>query len=173
MRSVDPPEPRDVPRWLLWLVTCVCFGPLTAVLALGVLMVPLWTVMFVMGLADPERFADAAGTSVWVAFWPICYVLGGLVGLAGLLRVLAPSRRARPERHRVLTLAMIGIGFAALAMFNVPFLTGPWDFAGGFLDAGLAIYVVLPFGGGAWLLAKSWTFLIAPRDVKPRARTRS
>jgi hypothetical protein len=34
----------------------------------------------------------------------------------------------------------------------------------------LAVYVVLPFGGGAWLLSKSWKFLLAGPAPRDRAR---
>src|SRR5688500_5716235 len=91
---------REMPRWALWLVAVVCFGPLTLVWLLGVLMTPIWIGMLAALLAEPERFAHDPSAPPWVVALPIALVIGGLIGLIGIVRVLTLSRRARPKSHR-------------------------------------------------------------------------
>ena len=163
MRTVSNPNLNDVPRWALWLVAVVCLGPLTLVWLMGALLLPLWVAMRIgFQQTEPERFADLA----WDA-WPIACVAGGFVGLIGLLRLLALSRREPPKSHRYFTMGAFAVGFAALAVFNLPWLTG------GIPDlsaaAPIMVYAVLPFIGAAWLLAKSRKFLLAP-PARDRSR---
>ena len=159
---------RDVPRWSLWLVAVVCFGPLVLVWLLGLIMVPLWAGMLAFQLAEPERFAHELSGSIVDFIWPIGVVIAGFVGIVGMLRVLTLSRRERPKRHRVFTLGMVAVGLAGLAIFDLPLIGSFADVSdvsdvadGAALVRALAIYLVLPFGGAAWLLAKSWKFLVA------------
>jgi hypothetical protein len=134
--------------------------------ALGVLMVPLWAGMLAVRLAQPERFAHDAAGSVLDLAWPIAVVFAGFVGIVGLLRVLTLSRSERPQRHRVWTICMVAIGLAGLAIFDAPWLGVFEDLSDGIPFLGLLIYVLLPFGGAAWLLAKSWRYLVARRPAR-------
>jgi hypothetical protein len=139
-------------------VACICFGPSVAMLLLGVLILPVWISMLAVGLANPEHPLDSVGTPIWLAVWPICYVAAGVVGLGGLIRVLTLSRRERPRRHRAATIGAVTVGLAGLAIFDWASFGRPWDLSEGMP---FALFVVLPFGGAAWLLAKSWKFLFA------------
>ena len=149
---------RDVPRWVLWLVAVVCFGPLTLTWLLGVLLVPFWVGMIGIQLARPERFADDSAT-IWDIALPIGLVIGGLIGLVGLTRVLTMSRRERPKSNRVFTIGMVTIGLMTLLIFHQPFVGMPDRLA--VFSLGGLVHLVLPFTGAAWLLAKSWPFLFA------------
>ncbi len=160
MRTATESDVPSVPRWSLWLVATLCFGPLTGVLLLGVLVLPFWVGMLAALLIEPERFAH--DLSIWHIAWPIALVISGLIGLVGLVRVLTLSRREQPTSHRVFTLAMVAVGLTALMIFDLPIVAGVFsDFSDGVPVAGVAVYIVLPFAGAAWLLAKSWRFLIA------------
>jgi hypothetical protein len=146
----------------LWLVAVVCFGPLIAVWLLGVIMLPFWAAMMVFQVTQPERFALDASGSLWDFVWPIALVIFGFIGLVGLARVLTLSHRERPKSHRVVTLGIVAAGLVPLLVFDT-YLVGRLvaDFSEGIPLAALAIYLVLPFSGAAWLLLKSWPFLIA------------
>jgi hypothetical protein len=161
MRKIKGSEDNDVSRWPLGLVAVVCFGPLTLVLLLGVLALPLWFGMLVAFLAEPARHAHE---SIWTVVWPIAYVISGLIGLAGLIRVLALPRRERPKSHRILTIGMVGVGLIALAIFDLSIVIGTVsDFPEDMPVAALLVYVVLPFTGAVWLLCKLWRVLLAAR----------
>jgi hypothetical protein len=110
MRTGGEPRVPDVPRWSLWLVAVVCFGPLAVVLLLGVLVLPFWVGMLVAQVTEPERFAHDLSGSIWHFVWPIGLVISGLIGITGLVRVLALSRRERPKSHRVFTIGMVAVG---------------------------------------------------------------
>ena len=75
MRTASEFAVPDVPRWSLWLVAVVCFGPLAGVLFLGVLILPIWIGMLAVLLAEPERFAHDPSVTIWVVVWPIGLVL--------------------------------------------------------------------------------------------------
>ena len=84
---------RDPPRWALWLVTVICFGPLTLTWLLGVLLTPIWIAMLTALLAEPERFGYDPSATVWVVALPIGLVIGGCIGLIGVVLPLAASWR--------------------------------------------------------------------------------
>jgi len=162
MRTDSESAVPDGPRWSLWLVAVVCFGPLAVVLLLGVLVLPFWVGMLVAQVTEPERFAHDLSGSIWHFVWPIGLVIAGLIGITGLVRVLTLSRRERPKSHRVFTIGMVAVGLAALMIFDLPIAIGVLsDFSEGIPVAGIAIYMLLPFAGAAWLLFKSWRFLLA------------
>lgn len=162
MRVDSESDRPDVPRWLLWLVAMVCFGPLTLTWLLGVLLLPFWTGMLVALLEEPERFAHDPSATVWVVALPIGLVIGGLIGLIGVVRVLTLSRRERPKSHRFFTMGMVAVGlFTALMAFNQPFGEGGILDLSEVISVGGLVFVVLPLTGAAWLLAKSWRFLLA------------
>jgi hypothetical protein len=143
----------------LWVVSVVCFAPVTALWLLGVLMAPLWVSMIAVLLIHPERFPVDRAEALSGAIAGLMYVGAGLVGLVGLLRVLTLPRRERPKRHRFFTIGMVAVGLAALLGVSYPIeVPDPSDRPG---LIGLAVTVVLPFIGAAWLLAKSWRFLFA------------
>jgi len=144
METTAPSTVHHVSRWSLWLVACVCFGPLTLALLFGVLMLPLWIGMLAMALSEPGRFADAAGAPISAVVWPICHVVGGVV----------------------FTIRMVAAGFAALATFDWTVFGGSENLADVGSVAGLAVCVVLPFNGAAWLLAMSWRSLIGRRAIE-------
>jgi hypothetical protein len=178
MRNTSESAASKVPRWSLWLVAAVCVGPLIVQGLLGVLLFPFWVATLVFQVAEPERFAHESSGSIWDFAWPMGLVASGFIGLVGLIRVLTLSHRERPKAHRVFTLGTVAVGLAPLLIFD------GWIVAGAVLDvsegvpvAALAIYVVLPLTGAAWLLAKSWRYLFAgpthePLHVRKRA-TRS
>jgi hypothetical protein len=125
--------------------------------------------MLVALLLYPERFAHDPDATVAHVVVPMAYVVAGVVGMVGLVRVLTLPRRQRPRSHRWFTIAMVAVGLAALAIFNVDRLVRVFaDPRDTFLSAGFVVYVALPFIGSAWLLAKSWEFLLADRGgAKP------
>ena len=152
----------NVPRWSLWLVALVCFGPLALVLLLGVIALPLWFGMIAVQLAEPERFPHESSEVLVGTVWPILLVVSGIIGLIGLLRVLTLPRRGRPTSSRVLTVGMIAVGLIALAVFDLGIVAGVLsDFSAGIPIAGIVVYIALPFAGAAWLLSKSWKYLFA------------
>jgi hypothetical protein len=160
MRTEPESGARDVPRWSLWLVAIVCFGPLALIVLLGVFALPLWIGMAGAYLAEPERFSSELSGSLGDVVWPIALVVSGLIGLAGLLRVLTISRRSRPKSTRVVTIGMVAVGLVALAIFDFSVLVGVGSDLVESIP-GIAVYMVLPFAGAAWLVSKSWRFLVA------------
>ena len=171
MRVDSESDRRDVPRWALWLVAVVCFGPLALTWLLGVLLVPFWIGMLSVLLTEPERFAHDPSATIWVAALPIGLVIGGFIGLVGVVRVLTLPRRERPKSHRLFTIGMVGVGLVTLLTFNQPFAEGGISDLSEVISAGGLVYLVLPFTGAAWLLAKSWRFLLAGshrQDVESR-----
>jgi hypothetical protein len=58
---------------------------------------------------------------------------------------------------------MVAVGLTALLTFDLPMLGGTISDLSDSIG-GVLLYLVLPFGGGAWLLAKSWRFLLAATD---------
>lgn len=173
MRIDSESDRRDGLRWVLWLVAVVCFGPLTLIWLLGVLMTPIWIAMLAALIAEPERFAHDPSATPWVVALPIALVIGGLIGLIGIVRVLTLSRHERPKSHRLFTIGMVAVGLLTLLSFDWP-LVGPEfsDFAYWVSVSGL-IYTLLPFAGAAWLLAKSWRFLLADSVLPDVASRRS
>ena len=170
MRGLARSKLDDVPRWSMWLVACVCFGPLIAQWLLGVLMFPFWILMLAFQVAPPQPVASDPSVSMWDFAWPMALVLCGGIGLVGLLRVLTLSHRRRPTSHRLFTLGMVAAGLVPLLVFDAWIVVGTLsDLSAGIPVAGLFIFLVLPFAGAAWLLAKSWRFLFAgPRDDRGR-----
>lgn len=171
MRINSESDRRDMPPWALWLVAVVCFGPLTLTWLLGVLLVPFWIRMLRVLMLEPERFAHDPSANVWVVALPIGLEIAGLIGLFGLIRVLTLSRLERPKSHRLFTIGMVGVGLAALLAFH--FVGGGTALSEVFSVGGL-VYLVLPLMGAAWLLAKSWRFLLAASirpDVESRGST--
>jgi hypothetical protein len=161
MRVDHESDRRDVPRWALWLVAAVCFGPLTLTWLLGVLFTPFWIGMLAALLAEPERFAHDPDTTIWVVALPIGLVIGGLLGLVGVVRLLTLPRQERPKSHRIFTVGMVAVGLGTALVFNQPFVEGEiFDLSEVISVAGL-VYLMLPFAGATWLLAKSWRFLLA------------
>jgi len=157
-------DPRDESRSHLWVVAFVCFGPLTLTWLLGLLMTPMWIGMLIALLAKPERFAHDPGATPGVVGLPIGLVIAGLIGLVGLVRVLTLPPE-RPESHRLYTIGMVAVGLAALLVFH--FADGGSAPLAEVLTVSGVLYLVLPLTGAAWLLARSWRFLLASRA--PRA----
>ena len=170
MRIVSESDRREMPRWALWLVAVVCFGPLTLTWLLGVLLLPFWIGMLRVLILEPEHFAHDPSANVWVVALPIGLVIGGLIGLVGLVRVLTVSRRERPKSHRLFTIGMVAVGLVTMLVFNQPFVGGISELSG-VVSSGSLVYLVLPFTGAAWLLAKSWQFLLAA-SVRPDVASR-
>ena len=162
MHTVPRSHRRSVPRWSLWLVAVACFGPLTAVWLLGVLYSAFWLSMLPLLLAEPaERLPDSR-EAILGAVSAMAFVSAGRIGLIGLVRVLTLPHTERPESHRYITIGMVAVGLTALLIFDLPMLGGTLsDFSDSI--AGTLVYLVLPFGGGAWILANSWRFLVAGR----------
>ena len=171
MRVDTESDRREMPRWALWLVAVVCFGPLTLLWLLGVLITPIWIGMLTALLAEPERFGSDPSAGVWVVAFPIGLVIGGLIGLIGLGRVLTLSRRERPKSHRLFTIGMVAVGFVTVLAFNRPGMSELSDLVS---VAGL-VNLVLPLAGAAWLLAESRRVLFADpgsANVERRMRLR-
>jgi hypothetical protein len=165
MRAANEAEFADVPRWALWLVAVVCLGPLTLMWLLGILYLVLWVAILAPQLVQPEPLGVEPSEVIREIAWPIAQVIGGFIGLVGLVRVLTLSRRERPKSHRVFTIGMVVIGFLAVLSFHPPFVEGGLlpDVEEIISVAGI-VFLVLPFTGAAWLLAKSWRFLLAGHD---------
>ena len=175
MRVASESDRRDVPRWALWLVAVICFGPLTLVWLLGVLMTPIWIGMLAALLAEPERFAHDPSATAWVVALPIALVIGGLIGLIGIVRVLTLSRRERPKSHRSFTIGMVAFGLVTVLSFTWPIVGAEFSDFAYLISVGGLTYTVLPLAGASWLLAKSWRFLLAGpgrTNVKKRMRLR-
>jgi len=163
MRPAIKSEADDVPRWILWIVALVSFGPVMALWLLGVLYSLFWAGWLVVAFTDPERLpATFLSDELWELVWPMGLVVSGFIGLVGLLRVLTLSRRERPKSHRFFTIGMVAVGLTGLAIFDLPFLL---DAISGFPDGipivPMAVYLLLPFTGAAWVLRKSQKLLLA------------
>ena len=171
MRTCDESELRTAPRWSLWLVALICFGPLTALWLLGLLLVPLWILLIAVQLAQPEHFAHEWPETIWYTALPVAYVIAGSIGLVGLVRVLTLPHE-RPKRHRYITIGMVAVGLIGLLAFELPLFTGdPSDWTDGRTVAEALLLWVLPMTGLAWLLAHSWRYLLAGL-VRPNVATR-
>jgi hypothetical protein len=120
---------------------------------------PVWVTMIAVLLTNPDRFPVDAAEALWGSIAALTYVIAGFVGLLGLLRVLTLPRRERPKRHRFFTIGMVAVGLVALLGFSFPI--GLADLSDGRGLVGLVVMVLLPFIGAAWLLIKSWRFLLA------------
>jgi hypothetical protein len=161
MRSASKSEIDDVPRYALWLVALVCFAPLTFMWLLGLLYVLLWVAIVAVQLTQPERLGVELSELIWELASPIAQVIAGFIGLVGLVRVLTLSRRERPKSHRIFTIGMVVVGLLTALFFHQPFgERGMPDVQEIVSVAGL-VFLVLPFTGAAWLLAKSWRLLLA------------
>jgi len=173
MRVDTESDRRDMPRWALWLVAGVCFGPLTLMWLLGVLYLWFWIAVISVRLADPERLAHDPSATIWDVAWPVgWWVIGGFLGLVGLVRVLTLSRREPPKSHRIFTIGMVAVGLITLLSFHWPLVGAESSDLAYLISVGGLTYTVLPFAGAAWLLAKSWRFLIAG-SVRPGVESRS
>jgi len=171
MRIASECGTTDVPRWSLWLVALVSFAPVAALWLLGVLYSLFWTAVLAVGVTPPERLQGPLLDEISGVIGSIGLVIAGFIGLVGLLRVLTLPRR-EPKTHRFFTIAAVAVGLTGLAIFDLPFLL---DAASGFSDGipvmPIALYLVLPFTGGAWILAKSRKFLFAGKAaVAPMMR---
>ena len=156
MRVDSESDRPDVPRWALWLVAVVCFVPLTLMWLLGLLYVLLWIGMM------PERLTHDPSATIWDVAWPVgWWVLGGFIGLVGLVRVLTLSRREPPKSHRLFTIGMVAVGLLTLLSFHWPLVGAEFSDFVYLISVGGLTYTVLPFAGAAWLLAKSWRYLLA------------
>ena len=175
MRVASESDRREVPCWALWLVAVVCFGPLTLMWLLGVLYVVLWAVILAPQLAQPELLGVELSELVRELAWSIAQVIGGFIGLVGLVRVLTLPRRERPRSHRIFTIGMVVIGLLTAVSFHQPFVEGGMPDVSEIVSVAGVVYLVLPFAGAAWLLAKSRRFLLAgsvSTDVESRPRIR-
>ena len=175
MRVDTESDRREMPRWALWLVAVVCFGPLTLTWLLGLFLLPFWVDMLVAELAEPERFAYDPYATPWTVALPIGLVIGGCIGLIGILRVLTLSRRERPKSHRFFTIGMVVVGLVTLLSFHWPLVGAESSDFAYLISVGGLTYTVLPFAGTAVLLAKSWRFLLADpgrANVERRMRLR-
>ena len=152
---------RETPRWGLWLVVVVCFGPLTLTWLLGVLLLPVWIGLLVELLSEPEQFAHDPSATIGTVALPIGLVIGGFIGLIGLLRVLTLSARERPKSHRVFTIGMVAVGLVTLLGFHRPFVEGGIDGLADVVSVAGLVYLVSPLAGAAWVLGKSWRLLVA------------
>ena len=133
-------------------------------------MVPFWAAMVTATVSGRLNLAAGSGDeSVWLAIWPIVFVVAGLIGMVGLFRVLIfLTRRKRSSRGRKLTLAMVSIGLVALLSFNLyPFLLGA-GFELPDVDAALFIYWLLPLGAALHLLYLSRQGLLFPTEDEDR-----
>jgi hypothetical protein len=152
----------DRPRWSLYLVALVCFGPLALIVLLGLLVaVPTWIGNIAEEIPEPERFSNPTSGTIWDDIWPILLVVSGLLGLIGLFRLFALVHHGATSASRKLTLALIVVGLTALLAFDL--LIFPGTLSSEALEnwpiTGLAIYLVLPFLGAAWLLLSTWKWL--------------
>lgn len=126
-------------------------------------MLPFWLAAISGRVMEQEAIShDSYEALVVGSIWPTALVLSGIIGFAGLVRVLTLPRDRRPESTRVLTVAMVAIGLTALAIFDLSIVVGTLsDLSAGIPVAGIVIYIVLPFAGAAWLMSQSWRYLFA------------
>ena len=171
MRTDGKADVDDVPRWALWLVALVCFGPLTLMWLLGILYLLLWVAILVPQLAQPESLGVELSELLRELVWPIAEVIGGFIGLVGVVRVLTLSRRERPKSHRIFTIGMVVIGLLTALSFHQPFVEGGMPDVSEIVSVGGIAYLVLPFAGAAWLLATSRQYLLAA-SVRPDGERR-
>lgn len=104
---------------LLWIEALVCFGPLFFMLALGVLFLPVWLAMLAAMLTGVMPWVDGAGTSGWRVVWPVLFVLGGVIGIIGLVRMLVALSGREPPRASRATSVMIFVGLFTLVAHNL------------------------------------------------------
>ena len=103
--------------------------------------------MLAAALTGAVGWVDGAGRTMWDVIWPMTFVLGGVIGLVGLIRMLAVlSGGERPFPRSRLTAAMILIGLIALVSFNLYGGNLPGNFVA------LLVYYVLPGIGSIHLL---------------------
>ena len=74
---------------------------------------------------------------MWDVVWPMMFVLGGAIGLAGLVRILVVLSERDRQRSTVTTI-MVLVGLLALASFNLYDGVDPENLAA------LLVYVLLP-----------------------------
>jgi hypothetical protein len=173
MQSASEADVDDAPRWALWLVALICFGPLTLTWLLGVLILPFWAGLLAELLSEPEHFAHDPSATIATVALPIGLVIGGFIGLVGLLRVLTLSGRERPKSHRIFTIAMVAVGLVTLLAFHRPFVEGGIDGLADVISVAGVVYLVLPLAGAGWLLCKSWRLLVAGSTEGENRRPRT
>lgn len=108
---------------LLWIEAVVCFGPLASVLALGVLIFPVWIGMLAAALSATLIGVPViydSGVSIWHVLLPMTLVVAGVIGLAGLFRVLLElSQNEHPARPSPGTAIMVLVGLVGLVALNL------------------------------------------------------
>jgi hypothetical protein len=140
----------SVSKSLLYLEVIVCFGAPTAILAMGVVLLPLWILsvgvklLAVLGLLSVLDSGPG-----WVGPVSIVAVIAGALGMLGVVRLvhLVSSRGdvlARPYR----TLGLIVAGLLGIFLYNV--VVEPTDPRTDSVQ--FALLVVLPLTGTAHLL---------------------
>ena len=103
-------------RVLLFAEAGVCFGPLGLLCLLGVVALPMWIKLLLIEITGRVDMHNSGGTSAIV--WPIVFVLTGIAGLTGLVRLIPVlSGGHSTSRDILLTRAMVFIGVFGLATF--------------------------------------------------------
>ena len=145
---------------LLWIEAVICFGPLALVLLLGALMFPVWIAMLAVALSNavvgvPVLDAGGGG-SPWPVVAPMSFVVSGLVGLAGLFRVLlalTQHEHPRPSAGTAVMVLVGLVGLVALNLYDTPSST-----------AALLVYVLLPGIGSLHFIYLARAILLPRRD---------
>lgn len=111
-----------VGKALLYLELVACFGAATALLATGLVMVPIWVMgagVEVLGLLGLMSVSDS-GPGFWVGLIPLGAVVAGVLGLLGVVRLVHLSSGpgdvlVRPDG----TLGLIAAGVLGLCLYSM------------------------------------------------------
>jgi hypothetical protein len=129
---------RTLARYLLIFEVAVCYGPGLVVLAVGVLVTPLWVAMLVGVLAatafDAKYRHAISLLEVGSSLGEILLVVGGVLGFTGLFRVLRSllsTTEDLPYTGQTRAFVLIGVGtlVCLVTVYLVEALTAtiPWQ----------------------------------------------
>jgi hypothetical protein len=106
-------------RLLIGLEIVVCFGPVLAMLTMGLVLFPVWLGMLLFAATNQERFVDGSGGVVAVVISIVLSLLG-ILGVIAIIRLYNLMWQDSPSpTGRKVTLVLSCAGLIALTGFNL------------------------------------------------------
>jgi hypothetical protein len=127
---------RTLARYLLILEVVACYGPGLVVLAVGILVTPMWVAMLAALAFNAKYREHTSLLEVGLIVGTILSVVGGVLGFIGLFRVLSSllsTTEELPYTGRTRTFVLIGVGTliyivtGQLGAFTYGATVRPWE----------------------------------------------